>query len=77
MLLQIKHIGECEKVSTWIWTTRLPMPSSKRTLNSLKMNRTNKWLISSAPGILVVGIESPWLDEETVQAINEKWTDGG
>lgn len=29
------------------------------------------------PGILVVGIESPWLDEETVQAINEKWTELG
>lgn len=25
------------------------------------------------PGILVVGIESPWLDAETVHAINEHW----
>jgi len=29
------------------------------------------------PGILVVGIESPWLDEETLQAINEKWAELG
>lgn len=29
------------------------------------------------PGILVVGIESPWLDGETVQAINEKWAEIG
>jgi hypothetical protein len=29
------------------------------------------------PGILVVGIESPWLDGETVQAINEKWAELG
>lgn len=29
------------------------------------------------PGILVVGIESPWLDEETVQAINKKWAELG
>lgn len=27
------------------------------------------------PGILVVGLESPWLDDETVSAINEKWAD--
>lgn len=27
------------------------------------------------PGILVVGIESPWLDEETLQAINSKWAE--
>ncbi|OGA95159.1 MAG: hypothetical protein A3E79_16055 [Burkholderiales bacterium RIFCSPHIGHO2_12_FULL_61_11] len=29
------------------------------------------------PGILVVGIESPWFDGETVQAINEKWDEIG
>lgn len=29
------------------------------------------------PGILVVGLESPWLDEETLQAINEKWAELG
>lgn len=29
------------------------------------------------PGILVVGLESPWLDEETVQAINEHWAQIG
>lgn len=29
------------------------------------------------PGILVVGIESPWLDEETVRAIDEHWTELG
>ena len=29
------------------------------------------------PGTLVVGIESPWLDGETVQAINEKWAELG
>lgn len=27
------------------------------------------------PGILVVGIESPWLDDETVHAINEHWAE--
>jgi len=25
------------------------------------------------PGILVVGLESPWLDEETLRVINQKW----
>ena len=29
------------------------------------------------PGILVVGIESPWFDEETLQAIDEKWAELG
>ncbi len=29
------------------------------------------------PGILVVGLESPWLDEETLQAINGKWAELG
>ncbi len=29
------------------------------------------------PGILVVGLESPWLDEESLQAINEKWEELG
>jgi len=28
-------------------------------------------------GILVVGLESPWLDDETVQAINNQWRDLG
>lgn len=29
------------------------------------------------PGILVVGLESPWLDAETFQAINNKWIESG
>jgi hypothetical protein len=29
------------------------------------------------PGLLIVGIESPWLDDETVQAINEHWAEIG
>ena len=29
------------------------------------------------PGILVVGLESPWLDAETFQAINKKWIESG
>jgi hypothetical protein len=29
------------------------------------------------PGILVVGIESPWLDDETVHAITEHWAECG
>jgi hypothetical protein len=29
------------------------------------------------PGILVVGIESPWFDDETVHAINEHWAERG
>ena len=29
------------------------------------------------PGILAVGIESPWLDDETVHAITEHWTERG
>lgn len=29
------------------------------------------------PGILVVGLESPWLDEETLQAIDRKWSEVG
>lgn len=29
------------------------------------------------PGILVVGIESPWADDETVHAINEHWAECG
>ena len=28
-------------------------------------------------GILVVGIESPWFDNETIQAINNKWNEAG
>ncbi len=29
------------------------------------------------PGILVVGLESPWLDAETFRAINNKWFEFG
>lgn len=29
------------------------------------------------PGILVVGLESPWLDAETFRAINSKWAESG
>ncbi len=29
------------------------------------------------PGILVVGIESPWLNDETLQAIESKWSEIG
>ena len=29
------------------------------------------------PGILVVGLESPWLDEETLRVINQKWAELG
>jgi|AntRauTorckE5430_2_1112549.scaffolds.fasta_scaffold31945_2 hypothetical protein len=29
------------------------------------------------PGILVVGLESPWLDEETIKAINRRWAELG
>ena len=28
-------------------------------------------------GILVVGLETPWLDDETINAINEKWLANG
>ncbi|MEX2474650.1 hypothetical protein [Marinobacter sp.] len=29
------------------------------------------------PGILIVGLESPWLDAETLRVINQKWADLG
>lgn len=29
------------------------------------------------PGILVVGVESPWLDEDTIHEINRAWTELG
>ena len=29
------------------------------------------------PGILVVGLESPWLDEDTIREINEAWAELG
>lgn len=29
------------------------------------------------PGILVVGVESPWFDVETIQSINAKWAEYG
>lgn len=41
-------------------------------------NKSYKPVVNQfGPGILVVGIESPWLDEETVRAINEKWAELG
>lgn len=41
-------------------------------------NRSYKAAVNQyGPGILVVGIESPWLDGETLQAINEKWAELG
>ena len=32
---------------------------------------------SMGKGILVVGLESPWLSDETIQAINDKWKEIG
>lgn len=32
------------------------------------------WLEQYGPGIIVVGLESPWLDDETLNAIDEQWT---
>lgn len=41
-------------------------------------NRSYKPAVNQyGPGILVVGIESPWLDGESLQAIDEKWAELG
>jgi len=41
-------------------------------------NKSYKSIVKQyGPGILVVGLESPWLDDETLQAINRKWGEIG
>lgn len=38
-----------------------------------KKNSYKPLIQKHGPGILVVGLESPWLDDETINAIDEEW----
>lgn len=38
-----------------------------------KKNSYTPLIHQHGPGILVVGLESPWLDDETITAIDEEW----
>ena len=46
-------------------------------LNKFKKDSYKSVVEELGAGILVVGLESPWLDEKTIQAINAKWNEIG
>ncbi len=46
-------------------------------LKKLKNKSYTTLVEKLGPGILVVGLESPWLNAETFQAINNKWVESG
>lgn len=42
-------------------------------IKKAKKNSYQAVVQQHGPGILVVGLESPWLDDETINAIDEEW----